>query len=175
LSPTLEAVADVESSGGSGLSQTLGLAGFTNADAIRSPSLSATPYLARLLVSQSDRAQRRDGPRRARPPLDPDHASVRRLDIHVGKFDTVDFFDVNNVASDSHMQFMNWTVVNNGAYDYAADTRGYTWGAVIDYEDRAWGFRFAEALVSKRPNGLTLQRTCKTRIRRTTNSSFVQA
>ncbi len=83
---------------------------------------------------------------------------VRRLDIHVGEFDLVDFFDLNSVANDSHSQFMNWTVVNNGAYDYAADTRGYTWGAVIDYEDRAWGFRFAEALISKRPNGLTLQK-----------------
>jgi carbohydrate-selective porin OprB len=83
---------------------------------------------------------------------------VRRLDIHVGKFDMVDFFDLNSVANDSHMQFMNWTVVNNGAYDYAADTRGYTWGGVIDYEDRWWGARFAEALISKRPNGLTLQK-----------------
>ena len=65
---------------------------------------------------------------------------MRRLDIHVGKFDLVDFFDLNSVANDSHMQFMNWTVVNNGAYDYAADTRGYTYGGVIDYEDRCVGF-----------------------------------
>src|SRR5258708_5677616 len=55
-------------------------------------------------------------------------------------------------------KFMNWTVVNNGAYDYAADTRGYTYGGVIDYEDRGWGFRFAEAMVSKRANGLNLQK-----------------
>jgi len=48
LSPTLEAVADFESAGGSGLSQTLGLAGFPNLDAVRNPGLSATPYLARL-------------------------------------------------------------------------------------------------------------------------------
>jgi high affinity Mn2+ porin len=158
LSPTLEAVADFESSGGSGLSRTLGLAGFTNADAVRSPSLSATPYLARLwyrkVIALSDETVHVE-----REPLSIlTTLPVRRLDIHVGEFDMTDFFDVNNVASDSHMQFMNWTVVNNGAYDYAADTRGYTWGAVIDYEDRAWGFRFAEALVSKRPNGLNLQK-----------------
>ena len=36
----------------------------------------------------------------------------------------VDFFDINPVGSDSHLQFTNWTVDNNGAYDYAADTRG---------------------------------------------------
>jgi hypothetical protein len=82
----------------------------------------------------------------------------RRVDIYVGKFSLVDFFDTNSVASDSHMQFMNWTVVNTGAYDYAADTRGYTWGAVIDLVDRWWTFRFGEALLSKRANGMTLQK-----------------
>jgi high affinity Mn2+ porin len=158
LSPTLEAVADFESAGGSGLSQTLGLAGFPNVDAVRNPSLGAEPYLARLwyrkVIALSD-----DTIRVERSPLSIlTTLPARRLDIHVGEFDLVDFFDVNSVANDSHTQFMNWTVVNNGAYDYAADTRGYTWGAVIDYEDRAWGFRFAEALISKRPNGLTLQK-----------------
>src|SRR5439155_13004864 len=83
---------------------------------------------------------------------------ARRLDIHAGKFDLADFFDLNSVASDSHTQFMNWTVVNNGAYDYADNTRGYTYGAVIDYEDRSWGLRFGEVLVSKRANGLNLQK-----------------
>ncbi len=158
LSPTLEAVADVESAGGSGLSQTLGLAGFPNLDAVRDPSLSAVPYLARLwyreVIPLSDETVTvKRGPLSILTTL-----PVRRLDIHVGKFDLVDFFDLNSVANDSHMQFMNWTVVNNGAYDYAADTRGYTYGGVIDYEDRWWGFRFAEALVSKRPNGLNLQK-----------------
>lgn len=158
LSPSIEAVADVESAGGSGLSQTLGLAGFTNLDAVRNPSLSAAPYLARLwyrqVIALSD-----DTISVERTPISIlTTLPARRLDIHVGEFDLVDFFDLNNVANDSHTQFMNWTVVNNGAYDYAADTRGYTWGAVIDYEDRAWGFRFAEALISKRPNGLILQK-----------------
>jgi len=158
LSPTLEAVADFESAGGSGLSQTLGLAGFPNLDAVRNPSLSATPYLARLwyrkVIGLSD-----DTVHVERDPLSIlTTLPVRRLDIHVGLFDLVDFFDLNSVANDSHTQFMNWTVANNGAYDYAADTRGYTWGGVIDYEDRAWGVRFAEALISKRPNGLTLQK-----------------
>ena len=100
---------------------------------------------------------------------------VRRLDIYVGEFDLVDFFDLNSVANDSHTQFMNWTVVNNGAYDYAADTRGYTWGAVIDYEDRAWGFRFAEALdLQASQRAESFKRTCRTPIRRTTNWSFAR-
>jgi high affinity Mn2+ porin len=53
----------------------------------------------------------------------------RRLEIRFGKFSMPDFFDVNSVGSDTHFQFINWTTDNNGAWDYAADTRGYTVGA----------------------------------------------
>jgi len=67
-----------------------------------------------------------------------------------------DFFDVNSVGSDTHFQFINWATDNNGAWDYAADTRGYTVGAVADFEDRNWGFRFAEALMPKVANGIDL-------------------
>lgn len=156
LSPTLEAVADFEIAAGSGLSQSQGLGGPTNLDAVR--NLDAEPYVARLwyrkVIALSDETVKVE-----RTPLSIlTELPVRRLDIHVGKFDMVDFFDLNSVANDDHTQFMNWTVVNNGAYDYAADTRGYTYGGVIDYEDRFWGFRFAEALLSKRANGLNLQK-----------------
>ncbi len=155
---TTEAILDFESAGGSGLSRVLGLAGFTNLDAVRDPSLSAVPYLARLelrkvIALTSDTFAVDRNPLSMLTSL-PD----RRVDIHVGKFSMVDFFDLNSVANDSHTQFMNWTVVNNGAYDYAADTRGYDYGAVIDYEDRLWGLRFGEALLSKRANGLNLQK-----------------
>ncbi len=67
-----------------------------------------------------------------------------------------DFFDINSVGSDTHFQFINWTIDNNGAYDYAADTRGYTVGLTADFEDRNWGFRFAEALMPKVANGIDL-------------------
>jgi hypothetical protein len=80
----------------------------------------------------------------------------RRLEIRFGKFSMPDFFDVNSVGSDTKFQFINWTTDNNGAYDYAADTRGYTVGATADFEDRNWGFRFAEALMPKIANGIDL-------------------
>jgi hypothetical protein len=80
----------------------------------------------------------------------------RRLEIRVGKMSTVDFFDVNGVGSDSHLQFTNWTVDNNGAYDYAADTRGYTYGVVGEYDSTRWSLRGAEALMPTVANGITL-------------------
>jgi hypothetical protein len=158
LTRTTEALVDVESAGGSGLSRVLGLAGFTNADATRSPSLDETPYFARVELHQVIPLSN-DSDRIERTPLSLlTTLPSRRLDIYLGKFSLVDFFDNNSVAGDSHTQFMNWAVVDTGAYDYAADTRGYTWGGVIDFADRWWTFRFGEALVSKRANGMTLQK-----------------
>jgi carbohydrate-selective porin OprB len=67
-----------------------------------------------------------------------------------------DFFDTNTYGTDTSFQFMNWTVDNNGAYDYAADTRGFTFAAMIEYHDRRWAARFAEALMPKIANGIHL-------------------
>jgi carbohydrate-selective porin OprB len=49
---------------------------------------------------------------------------------------------------------MNWTIDNNGAYDYAADTRGYTLGAIVEYHDGPWAARFGEPLMPTVANGI---------------------
>ena len=46
-------IADFESSGGRGLSQALGLAGFTNLDVVRNPNLGSKPYVARVQFHQT--------------------------------------------------------------------------------------------------------------------------
>jgi carbohydrate-selective porin OprB len=81
---------------------------------------------------------------------------VRRIEWRIGKFGTADFFDLNPVGSDSHLQFMNWTIDNNGGYDYAADTRGYTWGAVVEYREPSWTVRFGELLMPTVANGIDM-------------------
>src|SRR6202021_2077835 len=87
-----------------------------------------------------------------RPPQVPQ----RRLEFPIGKMGLPDFFDINNVGTDSHLQFMNWTVDNNGAWDYAADTRGYTYAATAEYDDKAWSARYALALMPTVANGINL-------------------
>ena len=81
---------------------------------------------------------------------------VRRLELRAGKISTADFFDLNSAGSDSHLQFMNWAAVNNGAYDYAADTRGYTYGLVAELYSKAWAARFGEMLMPTVANGIKL-------------------
>jgi high affinity Mn2+ porin len=156
LTTTTEVFLDIESTGGHGLSNSLGLAGVTNLDVVRNTSLSQTPYVARLMLRQiiplSD--DRVDAER------DELHLATslpaRRIEIRLGKFGMADFFDLNSWGSDSHLQFLNWTVDNNGAYDYAANTRGYTDGIVLEYDDHWWSARFAEALMPKVANGINL-------------------
>jgi hypothetical protein len=155
VTPSTEVFFDLESSGGRGIGDALGLAGFTNLDVVRNPSLGQAPYLARVMLRQtiplskdSVEAERGIFAMATKVP-------ARRLEFRVGRFSMADFFDLNSVGSDSHLQFMNWTVDNNGAYDYAADTRGYTWGTVLEYQDRAWGARFGEALMPTVANGIS--------------------
>lgn len=148
---------DVESAAGGGLSDALGLAGFTNVDVVRNPTLGSKPYIARVMLREiiplsheTKEADRDQFDLNTKLP-------VRRIELRAGKFGMTDFFDLNEVGSDSHSQFMNWTTVNNGAYDYAADTRGYTYGVIAEYDDRNWTFRFCEALMPQVANGLNLQ------------------
>lgn len=151
-----ELLVDIEEAGGAALSTGLGLAGAPNLDIVRNPFLSKAPYLARGIIHKVF-ALSRDKVENERSFLSLfEELPRRRLEIRFGKFSMADFFDQNSVGSDTHFQFSNWTVDNNGAYDYAADTRGYTVGFTAEFEDRNWGFRFAEALMPKVANGIDL-------------------
>lgn len=156
LNDSTEVLVDLEEAGGSALSTGLGLAGNTDLDIVRNPLLSQSPYLARAMIHKVF-ALSEDKVENERNALSLfDELPRRRLELRLGKFSMVDFFDQNSVANDTHFQFINWTTDNDGAYDYAADTRGYTVGVIADYEDRNWGFRLGEALMPKVANGIDL-------------------
>jgi high affinity Mn2+ porin len=156
LNNSTELLVDLEEAGGAALSTGLGIAGAPNLDIVRNPLLSKAPYLARGII-HTVFALSKDKVENSRSFLSLfDELPRRRLEIRFGKFSMADFFDVNAVGSDTHFQFANWTVDNNGAYDYAADTRGYTVGLTAEFQDRNWGFRFAEVLMPKVANGIDL-------------------
>ncbi len=149
-------ILDLESAGGRGVSQALGLAGFTNLDVVRNPTLSTVPYLARYGIHQviglaEETADQEQGTFAVAPSV-----PVRRVELRAGKMTLPDFFDVNGPGSDSHLQFMNWTVDNNGAWDYAADTRGYTVGGLAEYDDRAWSLRYGLFAMPTVANGIDM-------------------
>src|SRR5260370_22693440 len=80
-----------------------------------------------------------------------------RLEINVGKISIVDWFDTNSVANNSHNQFLNWTIVKNGGYDYSADTRGYTYGLHLAYQDQDCALRFVQSLMPKVAHGIQIE------------------
>src|SRR5580704_9481626 len=156
LSKRTEVLFDLESAGGKGLSNALGLAGFTNLDVVRNPTLGDVPYLARLMLRQiiplnKERVTVERGPLALATSL-----PARRLEFRLGKLTIPDFFDQNTYGTDSHLQFLNWTVDNDGAYDYAANTRGYTDGAILEYDDHWFSARFGVMLMPKVANGIFL-------------------
>jgi len=157
LTDTTEFLCDVQETGGNGLGEALGVAGFFNLDVVRNPTLGKAPYIARLMWHQIIPLSRtRIVAERSPFSLFP-QLPERRLELRFGKISMADFFDVNSYGSDSNLMFMNWTVDNNGAYDYAADTRGFTYAAMLEYHDRNYIVRFAEALMPKVANGIDLE------------------
>ena len=155
LTHTTEVFADIEDATGDGIGNANGMAGYSNMDSVRLSEgvpLSRGPYVARFMLRQIVPLTHE----RTEADRDELHLATslpsRRIEFRLGKFDLADFFDVNRYGSDSHLQFMNWTADNNGVYDYAADTRGYTDGALVEYDDHWWSARFAEALMPKAAN-----------------------
>jgi hypothetical protein len=161
LNHSTEVLVDVEDAAGQGMSNSLGLAGYSNLDVVRIPGegspLSTAPYFARVeiheVIGLSDKKVEGDRGQLSTFAELPE----RRIEIRAGKMDTVDNFDVNSVGSDSHFQFMNWSTAQNGAYDYAADTRGYSWGVVAAYQDKIFAIRAGEMIEPKVANGIDMQ------------------
>ena len=158
LTSTSELLCDIQETGGHGVGEALGLAGFLNLDVVRNPTLGKAPYVARLMwhqiipIGHARIANDQRGPYSlfARLP-------ERRIEIRFGKMSLADFFDLNTYGTDSNLQFMNWTVDNNGTFDYAADTRGFTFAALVEYHhNKHLTLRFAEALMPKVANGIHL-------------------
>jgi len=152
----MEILADFESAGGAGLSSALGIAGFTNVDVVRNPTLGEAPYVSRVMLHYTIPLSKEMADATRNPLSLASKVPTQRLELRLGKLSTVDFFDLNSVGSDSHLQFMNWATVNNGAYDYAADTRGYTYGLLAEFYAGKWGARFGEMLMPTVANGITL-------------------
>ena len=83
---------------------------------------------------------------------------VTRYSIYAGRYTVTDYFDQNNYTHDPRMQFMAWGVMYNGAWDYPADTRGYTWGIVQEFHTKSWAFRYGIAAEPKYANGSQFDR-----------------
>lgn len=144
---------DGEVAGGRGFSGVDGMANEFDGELPRVAQATPKPYIARLYV------QHDFGFGDEKEDIDSDENQLAgqrpmtRYTIVAGRFAMTDFFDGNEYTHDPRTQFLGWAVMYNGAWDYPADTRGYTWGWVHEFHTRNWSFRYGSATMSTTANG----------------------
>jgi len=142
-----------EVAGGSGLSKALGVAGFVNGETFRIGSPQLKLYLARLFFEQrfalgKETTYEDDDLNQLQGKTPEKYISVR-----IGKYSLADFFDDVEYSHDPRSQFFNWSLMSNGAWDYPANTRGYTEGIVAEYHTPKFAARFSASALPTVANG----------------------
>lgn len=142
-----------EIAGGRGFSGVNGIADPPNGEMPRITTPTPKPYLARLLIAHDfgfgSETEHFDSDENQ---LAGNRPAVR-YSVYAGRFSVTDFFDNNRYTHDPRTQFMAWALMYNGAWDYPADTRGYTWGIVHEFHTPKWSFRYGIAAEPKVANG----------------------
>ena len=147
---------DPEVAQGVPLSRLTGLGGMSNGEMARTSGATPTFYRARLFVRQ---VWGLGGGQETIASAANQLAGVvdqRRITLTVGNISVLDIFDANAYSHDPRTQFINWSLMTHGAYDFAADSRGYTWGAALEYLDGAWAVRSGRFIQPRASNGLAL-------------------
>ncbi len=148
--------ADPEVDQGFGLSNTLGVAGFPSGEAYKVGQ--SIPYLRlqRLFFRQSftfgtpDASSRLSDGKPAPAP--------NKVVITLGKFAVTDIFDTDWYAHDARTNFLNWSLIDTGTFDYAADAWGYTYGGAVEWTHHWWTLRTGLFDLSRVPNSSQLVR-----------------
>jgi len=141
---------------GFGLSDTLGVAGFPSGEAYKVGKSAPYLKLPRLFLRQT--LDLGGGSEKVDPDLNQlgGAQTANRLVLTVGKFGVVDVFDTNAYAHDPRQDFMNWTLIDAGTFDYAANAWGYTYGAAAELYVGRWTLRAGAFDLSDVPNSTRL-------------------
>ncbi len=124
-----------EAAQGVPLSRLTGLGGLSNAELARTSGSNLTVYRARAFYR---------------------HRLGSEWTFMAGNFSALDVFDGNDFAHDPRLNFLNWTFLTHGAWDYPADARGYSWGGSAEYFGKDWSLRFGRFILPRESNGLVL-------------------
>ncbi len=146
-----------EVAGGRGLSSTEGIAAFPSGEVYRVGDPTPTLVPGRLFYRQTfglggDSEQISAGANQLGLTRDHD-----RLTVTIGKFTATDIVDNEPLSNDPHTRFLSWGLFASGAFDYPADTRGYTWGIAADLSVDWWSLRGGMFLEPKSANGIDME------------------
>ena len=153
-----EVYADGEIDQGFGLSDTLGAAGFPSGEAYKVGKDAPYFRLQRLFFRQTfdlggDSVDVADGPNQVAG-----SHSADTLVLTGGKLSVGDVFDANSLAHDPRADFLNWSLIDTGTFDYAADAWGYTYGMTAEWNQDWWTLRAGLFDLSRVPNTTQLVR-----------------
>jgi high affinity Mn2+ porin len=143
---------------GFGLSNTFGVAGYPSGEAYKVGK--SEPYF---LVQRGFLRQTINlggGPEKLEPDLNQlgGTQTADRLVFTIGKYSIVDIFDTNKYAHDPRNDFLNWSIIDMGAFDYAANSWGYTYGSAAEWYQEWWAVRAGVFDLSQAPNTKALSR-----------------
>lgn len=145
-----------EIAGGSGLSGSAGVGASTNGETYRIGNPAPSFELARLYFTQLI-------------PLNPETEYIESgqnqlgsnqpthyLSFTLGKVCVADFFDLNTYSHDPRTQFMSWGLMSNGAWDFPANTRGYTPSLILEWVTPTNEIRYGFSLMAITANGMIM-------------------
>jgi hypothetical protein len=137
-----------EMSGGHGLSAAVGVAGALNGETYRIGDAAPSVSVARAYIQQHIPLGH-TGYEDAQDAVNQvgDDLPTSRITISAGKFAISDFYDKNIYSHDPRSQFLNWSLMSNGAWDYPANTKGYTMGVVVELFQPSWAIRLSSVEV----------------------------
>jgi high affinity Mn2+ porin len=137
---------------GFGLSDTLGVAGFPSGEAYKvgrnQPYLRLPRFFVRQVLALSSEESQIESAANQLAGGQP----IDNVTLTLGKFSVVDIFDVNSYAHDPRANFLNWAIIDGGAFDYAADPWGFTYGAAAEWNQGRWTLRGGVFQLSELPN-----------------------
>ncbi|MGD0430988.1 MAG: carbohydrate porin [Acetobacteraceae bacterium] len=137
---------------GFGLSNSLGVAGYLSGEAYKIGENAPYYRMARGFFRQT--IDLGGGTEK----LDPDlnqlggTQTANRVVLTIGKYSVVDIFDTNKYAHDPRNDFLNWSIIDMGTFDYAADAWGFTYGAAAEWYQDWWTVRVGLFDLSTTPN-----------------------
>lgn len=146
-----------EADQGFGLDSTVGLAGFASGEAYKLGRNAPYFRLQRAFIRQTlnlggEISNADAGPNQFALPQ-----RSNRLVLTLGKVSVVDIFDVNRYAHDPRADFLNWSVIDAGSFDYAADAWGYSVGGAAEWYEGPWAWRAGVFDLSDTPNSTRLE------------------
>ena len=142
-----------ELSGGRGLSSAVGVAGALNGESYRVGNAAPAVFIARAYLQQLIPLRNTTYENAAEDVNQvADKIPTSRITISAGKFSIGDFYDNNKYSHDPRSQFLNWSLMGNGAWDYPANTRGYTMGVVVELIKPKWALRLSSVAVPRIAN-----------------------